>query len=189
MVSHIALSPCLILCWCLWLVRLHVISALFFMQTQQHFISLYFGQSLLMLMTISVFCVCQCVYASVSSFVKKTTEKINTLQMNSDLWPRPDLREGVQGEVTATVTSLPEEVEHEWAGCIFYWCFVYCFYCGFWLSLCKIGRRAVQLGVWAAGAEGRHKESYVSLEERWFVPLHTGRKMFSQAIECLHMIH
>uniref|UniRef100_A0A673MNA1 Hermansky-Pudlak syndrome 5 protein homolog n=1 Tax=Sinocyclocheilus rhinocerous TaxID=307959 RepID=A0A673MNA1_9TELE len=84
----------------------------FFMQNQRHFISLYFGQSLLMLMTISVFCICECVYISVSSFVKKTTEKINTLQMNADLWPRPDLREGVQGEVTATVTPLPEEVEH-----------------------------------------------------------------------------
>ncbi|MBN3320069.1 HPS5 protein, partial [Atractosteus spatula] len=32
----------------------------------------------------------QAVRDSVSSFVKKTTEKINTLQMNSDLWPRPD---------------------------------------------------------------------------------------------------
>uniref|UniRef100_A0A673MLI3 Hermansky-Pudlak syndrome 5 protein homolog n=1 Tax=Sinocyclocheilus rhinocerous TaxID=307959 RepID=A0A673MLI3_9TELE len=53
----------------------------------------------------------QAVRDSVSSFVKKTTEKINTLQMNADLWPRPDLREGVQGEVTATVTPLPEEVE------------------------------------------------------------------------------
>lgn len=61
MVSHIALSHGLILCWCQWLVRLHVISALFLMQSQQHFISLYFGQSLLMLMTISVFCVCECV--------------------------------------------------------------------------------------------------------------------------------
>uniref|UniRef100_A0A671K7D9 Hermansky-Pudlak syndrome 5 protein homolog n=1 Tax=Sinocyclocheilus anshuiensis TaxID=1608454 RepID=A0A671K7D9_9TELE len=55
----------------------------------------------------------QAVRDSVSSFVKKTTEKINTLQMNADLWPRPDLGEGVQGEVTATVTPLPEEVEHE----------------------------------------------------------------------------
>ncbi|KAK7117184.1 hypothetical protein R3I94_022674 [Phoxinus phoxinus] len=55
----------------------------------------------------------QAVRDSVSSFVKKTTEKINTLQMNSDLWPRPDLREGVQGEVTATATPLPEEDEHE----------------------------------------------------------------------------
>uniref|UniRef100_A0A671K5F2 Hermansky-Pudlak syndrome 5 protein homolog n=1 Tax=Sinocyclocheilus anshuiensis TaxID=1608454 RepID=A0A671K5F2_9TELE len=61
----------------------------------------------------SVFCVCECVYISVSSFVKKTTEKINTLQMNADLWPRPDLGEGVQGEVTATVTPLPEEVDSQ----------------------------------------------------------------------------
>ncbi|XP_057183422.1 Hermansky-Pudlak syndrome 5 protein isoform X2 [Triplophysa rosa] len=51
----------------------------------------------------------QAVRDSVSSFMKKTTEKINTLQMNSDLWPRPDLREGVQGEATA----LPDEGEHE----------------------------------------------------------------------------
>uniref|UniRef100_A0A671K6G8 Hermansky-Pudlak syndrome 5 protein homolog n=1 Tax=Sinocyclocheilus anshuiensis TaxID=1608454 RepID=A0A671K6G8_9TELE len=85
----------------------------FFMQNQRHFISLYFRQSLPMLMTISVFCVCECVYISVSSFVKKTTEKINTLQMNADLWPRPDLGEGVQGEVTATVTPLPEEVDSQ----------------------------------------------------------------------------
>uniref|UniRef100_A0AAY5L7G0 Hermansky-Pudlak syndrome 5 protein homolog n=1 Tax=Esox lucius TaxID=8010 RepID=A0AAY5L7G0_ESOLU len=36
----------------------------------------------------------------VSSFVKKTTEKINTLQMNSDLWPRPpDPKEGTHGNV------------------------------------------------------------------------------------------
>ncbi|XDV53489.1 hypothetical protein PO909_021974 [Leuciscus waleckii] len=55
----------------------------------------------------------QAVRDSVSSFVKKTTEKINTLQMNSDLWPRPDLREGIQGEVTVTATPLPEEGEHE----------------------------------------------------------------------------
>ncbi|KAA0724780.1 Hermansky-Pudlak syndrome 5 protein [Triplophysa tibetana] len=55
----------------------------------------------------------QAVRDSVSSFMKKTTEKINTLQMNSDLWPRPDLREGVQGEVTAPVTPLPDEGEHE----------------------------------------------------------------------------
>lgn len=62
------------------------------------------------------------------------------------------------------------------------WCFVYwpCFYCGFWLSLCKIEHWAVQLGVWAAGVEGRHKESHVSLEERCFILLYTGRKMFSQ---------
>lgn len=63
---------------------------------------------------------------------------------------------------------------HRW---FIYW---HCFYCGFWLSLCKIERWAVQLRVWAAGVEGRHKESHVSLEELCFVLLHTGRKMFSQ---------
>uniref|UniRef100_A0A8C2GBR8 Hermansky-Pudlak syndrome 5 protein homolog n=1 Tax=Cyprinus carpio TaxID=7962 RepID=A0A8C2GBR8_CYPCA len=60
-----------------------------------------------------LFCICGCVYVSVSSFVKKTTEKINTLQMNADLWARPDLREGGQGEVTVTVAPLPEEVDTE----------------------------------------------------------------------------
>ncbi|XP_076846999.1 BLOC-2 complex member HPS5 [Brachyhypopomus gauderio] len=51
----------------------------------------------------------QAVKDSVSSFVKKTTEKINTLQMSSDLWARPD--HGGQGEVTASLTSYPEEVD------------------------------------------------------------------------------
>uniref|UniRef100_A0A8C1T3A7 Hermansky-Pudlak syndrome 5 protein homolog n=1 Tax=Cyprinus carpio TaxID=7962 RepID=A0A8C1T3A7_CYPCA len=55
----------------------------------------------------------QAVRDSVSSFVKKTTEKINTLQMNADLWARPDLREGGQGEVAVTVTPLPEEEDAE----------------------------------------------------------------------------
>ncbi|TRY95993.1 hypothetical protein DNTS_002156 [Danionella cerebrum] len=55
----------------------------------------------------------QAVRDSVSSFMKKTTEKINTLQMNTDLWPRPDLREGVQSETSATSSPVPEEVEHE----------------------------------------------------------------------------
>uniref|UniRef100_A0A4W6E272 Hermansky-Pudlak syndrome 5 protein homolog n=1 Tax=Lates calcarifer TaxID=8187 RepID=A0A4W6E272_LATCA len=41
----------------------------------------------------------QAVKDSVSSFVKKTTEKINTLQMNSELWQRPEFREGVQSEM------------------------------------------------------------------------------------------
>ncbi|XP_066556926.1 BLOC-2 complex member HPS5 [Amia ocellicauda] len=60
----------------------------------------------------------QAVRDSVSSFMKKTTEKITTLQMNSDLWPRPDLREGgSQGaEVTVTMTTYPEEQEDE--GCV-----------------------------------------------------------------------
>uniref|UniRef100_A0A8C9X995 Hermansky-Pudlak syndrome 5 protein homolog n=1 Tax=Sander lucioperca TaxID=283035 RepID=A0A8C9X995_SANLU len=39
------------------------------------------------------------VFFSVSSFVKKTTEKINTLQMNSELWQRPEFREGGQAEI------------------------------------------------------------------------------------------
>lgn len=51
---------------------------------------------------------------SVSSFVKKTTEKINTLQMNSDLWPRPDQKEGVQSELTITTTPFLEVGDTEW---------------------------------------------------------------------------
>lgn len=60
------------------------------------------------------FCVCVLFVAivSVSSFVKKTTEKINNLQMNSDLWPRPDHRDGGQGEVAPSVTC-PDEVDNE----------------------------------------------------------------------------
>lgn len=38
---------------------------------------------------------------SVSSFVKKTTEKINTMQMNSELRQRPEFREGGQADATA----------------------------------------------------------------------------------------
>lgn len=55
----------------------------------------------------------QAVKDSVSSFVKKTTEKINTLQMNSDLWTRPDYRESGQGEVTVSVGLVPDEVDNE----------------------------------------------------------------------------
>ncbi|XP_026775154.1 Hermansky-Pudlak syndrome 5 protein [Pangasianodon hypophthalmus] len=55
----------------------------------------------------------QAVKDSVSSFVKKTTEKINNLQMNSDLWPRPDHRDGGQGEVTPLVTSSTDAVDNE----------------------------------------------------------------------------
>uniref|UniRef100_A0A3Q3RQ75 Hermansky-Pudlak syndrome 5 protein homolog n=1 Tax=Mastacembelus armatus TaxID=205130 RepID=A0A3Q3RQ75_9TELE len=44
----------------------------------------------------------QAVKDSVSSFVKKTTEKINTLQMNSELWQRPEFRESGQPEMPAT---------------------------------------------------------------------------------------
>ncbi|XP_012674244.1 Hermansky-Pudlak syndrome 5 protein isoform X2 [Clupea harengus] len=59
----------------------------------------------------------QAVRDSVSSFVKKTTEKINTLQMNADLWPRPDLRDGSQGEVIiTTITPFPEVEDHEPTG-------------------------------------------------------------------------
>ncbi|XP_017340973.1 Hermansky-Pudlak syndrome 5 protein isoform X1 [Ictalurus punctatus] len=58
----------------------------------------------------------QAVKDSVSSFVKKTTEKINNLQMNSDLWPRPDHRDGGQGEVTPSVTSCTEELDNEETG-------------------------------------------------------------------------
>lgn len=55
----------------------------------------------------------QAVRDSVSSFVKKTTEKINTLQMNSDIWPRPDPREGAQAEGAVSAASMPEEIGSE----------------------------------------------------------------------------
>ncbi|XP_048113755.1 Hermansky-Pudlak syndrome 5 protein isoform X1 [Alosa alosa] len=58
----------------------------------------------------------QAVRDSVSSFVKKTTEKINTLQMNTELWPRPDLREGSQGEVISSTAPFPEVVDNEPSG-------------------------------------------------------------------------
>uniref|UniRef100_A0AAY4DEX7 Hermansky-Pudlak syndrome 5 protein homolog n=1 Tax=Denticeps clupeoides TaxID=299321 RepID=A0AAY4DEX7_9TELE len=51
----------------------------------------------------------QAVRDSVSSFVKKTTEKINTLQMNTDIWQRMDQREGWQGEVVSVMPQCPEE--------------------------------------------------------------------------------
>lgn len=50
---------------------------------------------------------------SVSSFVKKTTEKINTLQMNSELWQRPEFREGGPTEISATTNLYSEEMENE----------------------------------------------------------------------------
>ena len=50
---------------------------------------------------------------SVSSFVKKTTEKINTLQMNSELWQRPEFREGGQSDVSTTAAPYSEEMENE----------------------------------------------------------------------------
>uniref|UniRef100_A0A8C9VEM0 Hermansky-Pudlak syndrome 5 protein homolog n=1 Tax=Scleropages formosus TaxID=113540 RepID=A0A8C9VEM0_SCLFO len=40
----------------------------------------------------------------VSSFVKKTSEKISTLQMNSDLWPRSDQREVGQCDQTVMIS-------------------------------------------------------------------------------------
>lgn len=49
-------------------------------------------------------------FSSVSSFVKKTTEKINTLQMNSELRQRPEFRENVQAETAALYS---EETDHE----------------------------------------------------------------------------
>ncbi|KAM9351858.1 BLOC-2 complex member HPS5 [Symphorus nematophorus] len=52
----------------------------------------------------------QAVKDSVSSFVKKTTEKINTLQMNSELWQRPEFREGGQADSTAPYS---EEMDNE----------------------------------------------------------------------------
>ncbi|CAB1422875.1 unnamed protein product, partial [Pleuronectes platessa] len=55
----------------------------------------------------------QAVKDSVSSFVKKTTEKINTLQMNSELWQRPEFREGGQSDVSSTAALYSEEMENE----------------------------------------------------------------------------
>ncbi|XP_062859376.1 Hermansky-Pudlak syndrome 5 protein isoform X2 [Trichomycterus rosablanca] len=55
----------------------------------------------------------QAVKDSVSSFVKKTTEKINNLQMNTDLWPRLDQKEGVQGDVTSSAILSSDEVDNE----------------------------------------------------------------------------
>lgn len=48
-------------------------------------------------------------FLSVSSFVKKTTEKINTLQMNSELRQRPEFRESIQAENAAPCS---EEMDH-----------------------------------------------------------------------------
>ncbi|MBN3280759.1 HPS5 protein, partial [Polyodon spathula] len=56
----------------------------------------------------------QAVKDSVSSFMRKTTEKINTLQMPSDLWPKPDGKEGGQPcEAVVTVVTYLEEQEQE----------------------------------------------------------------------------
>lgn len=54
----------------------------------------------------------QAVKDSVSSFVKKTTEKINTLQMNSELWQRPEFREGGQADMSASAL-YSEEMDNE----------------------------------------------------------------------------
>ncbi|XP_069018690.1 Hermansky-Pudlak syndrome 5 protein isoform X1 [Embiotoca jacksoni] len=54
----------------------------------------------------------QAVKDSVSSFVKKTTEKINTLQ-NSELWQRPEFREGGHAEILAGTNPFSEEMENE----------------------------------------------------------------------------
>ncbi|XP_037109390.1 Hermansky-Pudlak syndrome 5 protein [Syngnathus acus] len=55
----------------------------------------------------------QAVKDSVSSFVKKTTEKINTLQMNSELWQRSDFRESAHAEMPATSAAFMEEADIE----------------------------------------------------------------------------
>ncbi|KAM8751016.1 BLOC-2 complex member HPS5 [Acanthopagrus schlegelii] len=52
----------------------------------------------------------QAVKDSVSSFVKKTTEKINTLQMNSELRQRSEFKEGIQADTTS---SHSEEMDNE----------------------------------------------------------------------------
>lgn len=50
------------------------------------------------------------IFFSVSSFVKKTTEKINTLQMNSELRQRSEFKEGIQADTTS---SHSEEMDNE----------------------------------------------------------------------------
>ncbi|XP_057693292.1 Hermansky-Pudlak syndrome 5 protein [Corythoichthys intestinalis] len=55
----------------------------------------------------------QAVKDSVSSFVKKTTERINTLQMNSELWQRADFRENTHVDMSATFASFPDEADTE----------------------------------------------------------------------------
>ncbi|XP_027883963.1 BLOC-2 complex member HPS5 [Xiphophorus couchianus] len=55
----------------------------------------------------------QAVKDSVSSFVKKTTEKINTLQMNSELRHRPEFKESAQPDTLASTTSYSDEMEIE----------------------------------------------------------------------------
>ncbi|TWW75977.1 Hermansky-Pudlak syndrome 5 protein [Takifugu flavidus] len=56
----------------------------------------------------------QAVKDSVSSFVKKTTEKINTLQMNSELRQKPESREGGQADGAAPpLEDVDSEVNDE----------------------------------------------------------------------------
>ncbi|XP_053742172.1 Hermansky-Pudlak syndrome 5 protein [Synchiropus splendidus] len=55
----------------------------------------------------------QAVKDSVSSFVKKTTEKINTLQMNTDHRQRPEYREGAPGDVSVAAAMSSEELANE----------------------------------------------------------------------------
>ncbi|XP_070406456.1 Hermansky-Pudlak syndrome 5 protein isoform X4 [Nothobranchius furzeri] len=55
----------------------------------------------------------QAVKDSVSSFVKKTTEKINTLQMNSELRQQPEYKECRQMDAVSNVTLYSEETENE----------------------------------------------------------------------------
>uniref|UniRef100_A0A8C3AAG6 Hermansky-Pudlak syndrome 5 protein homolog n=1 Tax=Cyclopterus lumpus TaxID=8103 RepID=A0A8C3AAG6_CYCLU len=49
---------------------------------------------------------------SVSSFVKKTTERINTLQMNSELWQRPEFKDSGHSEMSASA-SYSEEMDND----------------------------------------------------------------------------
>ncbi|XP_014340765.1 BLOC-2 complex member HPS5 isoform X2 [Latimeria chalumnae] len=54
----------------------------------------------------------QAVKDSVSSFVRKTTEKIGTLHMPSDLRVKPEVKDDdQQSEITVTVTTYPQEQE------------------------------------------------------------------------------
>lgn len=55
----------------------------------------------------------QAVKESVSSFMKKTTEKINTLQMNSELWQRPEYRDGPTVETLAPSATYMENMDNE----------------------------------------------------------------------------
>lgn len=192
--SHFALSHCLILCWCLWLVRLHVISALCFLYAESAvFYFLIFRAIIADVDDYLSFFVSVNVCTSVSQALWKRPPRRSTrfrwtqicgLGLTSGKWFKG--RSRPQWPLFQKKSSMSESLllydSLLWCSDCCYWCFVYwpCFYCGFWLSLCKIERWAVQLGVWAAGVEGRHKESHVSLEERCFILPHTGRKMFSQ---------